>query len=544
MSRHYDRTSHFLIDEGFLGVDPFLPDSNLFTNVEISHDKMSDAARRDEGRAFKFGRMFRKRVPPKGEGATCLEIIGLLELGRAMNEVPQGVGASLGAPKDDIPIPSGYTYLGQFLTHEITFDKTKDLATEEVDNVNLIKQGRSPSLDLDSLYGCGPSHRKHGPAFYKDHARLKEGETHPTKDWDRTITHDVPRGWGDKRRDIEAVIPDPRNDENLLLAQTQVAFIKFHNKVVDQLASEGVAEKDQFRKARELVVRHFQWIILKHFLPLILDVGILDDVVRRAKNGPLNFFKPSDKHGLFMPVEFSAAAFRIGHSMVRGRYEWNFFINTEQLGNASILDLFKRSGFSGDLDNCPRLESKWVIDWRRFYDFRAAGIITNGPDFNRAKRIDTNFNFQLNTVPFYPHPSREAFRPLTARNLIRGFMLGLPTGQDVVAEMKDAGLKADLLPPDDIARGPHEKFLRSYGFHDRTPLWYYILKEADLCGGSCLGPVGGLIVAETIVGIMKYSDHSILKDDWSPTLGGRKEQQVFDMPDMLKYADAINPIGE
>jgi hypothetical protein len=539
MSRHYDRTSHYLIDEGFLGVDPFLPDSNLFTNAEISHDKQAESVRRDEGRAFQFGRMFHKRAAPKDKGAACMELVGLLELGRAMNEVPQGVGAPLGKPKDDASIPSGYTYLGQFLTHEITFNKTDDLTAEEVGDLSTVKQARSPSVDLDSLYGRGPSDKTHGPAFYKDHARLREGETYPTKDWDRTISHDLPRGWGGERKATEAVIPDPRNDENLMLAQTQLAFIKFHNKVVDQLASEGVAEGDQFRRAREQVVRHFQWIVLKQFLPLILDAGVLDEVVRRAKDGPLSFFRPSDRHGLFMPVEFSAAAFRIGHSMVRGRYEWNFFINSEQLGNASVLDLFRRSGFSGDLDNYPRLESKWVIDWRRFYDFRGAGILTDGPDFNRAKRIDTNFNFQLNTVPFYPHPPRESFRPLTARNLIRGFMLGLPTGQDVAAEMKVA-----QIPPDDIARGPHEKFLRSYGFHEHTPLWYYVLKEAELCGGSCLGPVGSLIVAETIVGIIKESEYSILKGDWSPQLGGRRDRKVFDMTDMLEYAEVINPIGE
>lgn len=543
MPRHDSRATHFLVGEGFIDEEPLLPDGNLFAEEAKSAADPSADNRRDADRAFKFGRMFTRRAGPSEPGADCKELIGLLELGRAMNQIPQGVGAVLGQQKDDLPTPSGYTYLGQFLTHEITFDKTSDLATALLD-VDSIEQGRTPSIDLDSVYGRGPTDSTHGPRYYKDHARLKEGETFPTGNWPVQILFDLPRG-ADGPGDIRAVIPDPRNDENLAVSQMHLAFIKFHNAVVQRVADGGAAREEQFEKARALVVRHFQWIVLKHFLPHIIDGNVLDCVVSSAKaHGSPKFFAPSEEHGLFMPVEFSAAAFRLGHSMVRGAYEWNHFHSTEAFGPTPILELFLRGGFSGDLNKKPRLESDWVIDWRRFFDFRELGMFADGPEFNRAKSIDTNFNFQLNTVPAYPHPSKEAFRPLTVRNLIRGFTLGLPTGQEVA----DA-VGVPRIPSDKIALGPHAKLLRDYGFHERTPLWYYILKEAELPegggegygGGRRLGPVGSRIVAEALVGILMWSEYSILRDGWTPTLGDR--DGIFDMADLLKFTKAINPVG-
>lgn len=547
MSRHYDRTAHYLVGEGFVGEDALLPESNLFIKADLPDAGTRDANRLDERRAFKFGRMFFKRSIAAGVEGHYRELNGLLELGSAMNEMPQGLGVALGKRKDDTPIPSGYTYLGQFLTHEITFDETKDLTTDEIADLNVIEQGRTPSIDLDSVYGRGPSDEKHRSLFYQDHARLKVGTTYATSDWNNTIEHDLPRGAG-APGDIRAVIPDPRNDENLALSQTHLAFIRFHNKIVDDLAHAGVAEGEQFERARELVVRHFQWIVLKHFLPKIIDERVLDCVLRSAKahDGMPKFFKPSAEHGLYMPVEFSAAAFRLGHSMVRDSYEWNFFNSSDSFGPTPLLDLFTRGGFSGDLDGFPRLESKWVIDWRRFFDFREAGLLPDSPAVNRAKSIDTNFNFQLNTVPFYPHPSQEAFRPLTVRNLVRGFTLGLPTGQEIAA-----AVGVQVIPPDRLAAGAHAKILASYGFHEQTPLWYYILKEAELPedegyggGGRRLGLVGSRIVAETIVGVIMQSDYSILKDDWTPKLGERKAQNIFDMTDLLKFTGIIDPIGK
>ncbi len=526
MSRHDAPSSYYLVGEGF---EPTLPpEAPLHTEAFHQPDPSAHDSKRDEKREFKFGRLFPRRVVPDEQAAA--EVRGLKALGQAMNNTPNG---------EDSTIPAGYTYLGQFLTHEITFDETEDLATDQIEDLSQVEQGRSPSIDLDSVYGRGPTDCKHGPLFYEDHARLKEGRTFPVHDCNRRIPYDLLRGAAGSD-DIKAVIPDRRNDENLAIAQTHLAFIKFHNKVVDDLPK-SVPEAEQFKAARKTVVRHFQWIVLRHFLPRVIDPGVLECVERSAKAycGP-KFFKPSPTYGLFMPVEFSAAAFRFGHSMVRKDYQWNYFHHSPFRSPMPIMALFRHTGFSGNLGGLRRLAADRVIDWRRLYDFREAGLHTDGPDYNRAKRIGTGFSFKLNEVLLYPHTSQQDFRPLPVRNLIRGFTLGLPTGQDVA---RTVGITP--MTPDEVAAGPHEALLREYSFHERTPLWYYVLKEAERGGGSRLGPVGSRLVAETLVGIIMHSDHSILRGKcWRPHIGPRASQGIFDMVDLLHYIDFVNPVGK
>ena len=490
---------------------------------------------------YKFGRMLGIKDETTGEAA-LLEIIRLTDLGAAANSRQTFFDAAGNPISDDSDIPAGYTYLGQFLAHEIAFDPREVVPTEAVD-VDALRQVRSPALDLDSLYAGGPAAAPPG-TFEADGVRMKVGRTTPSQFWGAVVKHDLlrhPPGDPEHRR---AIIGDNRNDENLVTAQTHLAFIYFHNAVADWV-DQGADAPATFVKVRELVVRHFQWIVLNDFLPRVIDADAMRKVLThvRTQGGQPEFFKPLAGGELYMPVEFSGAAFRFGHSMVRDSYEWNFFHKSEFiLGPARPSDLFEQTGLHGrfigahGLPN-DSLPSDWVINWRHFFDFPGSGVRSN-----KAKKIDTSFNFRLPKTPAPPHS--HSSMPLTTRNLLRGFAYRLPSGQEVADWLGEQKLPDDL-----VARGPHEAVLRTHGYHSRTPLWYYVLKEAETLGrGNRLGPVGSRIVAETLIGLILNSDFSILDPadpagDWKPVLpvlGGG----AFDMPALLSFAKVVNPIGE
>ncbi|MDQ3745785.1 MAG: heme peroxidase family protein [Acidobacteriota bacterium] len=494
--------------------------------------------------AFKFGRMF--ATPAMGlTAADQGEMISALtQLGLCMNDAEKYCqGAAVVAPGDST-IPSGYTYLGQFIAHEITFDNTQGLPAQEPKPEDM----RSPSIDLDSLYGAGPGDEQ-SRQWYDDKnpARLKVGPTQPIDGFDGKFDNDLPRD----PQTGQALIGDPRNDENLAVAQTHVAFIKFHNRVVDALAPTCPPDK-LFERAREEVVRHFQWLILNDYLPTIVDEGVLKSV---RDDGP-RWFKVEKKEDLFMPLEFSAAAFRLGHSMVRKEYQWNIY-HSKQLKPPSmpfgvpLNQLFDQTAFSGGIKSA--LPSDWVIDWRRFFDFpEELGHKPAPTGINMAGKIDTNFDFHLDQIPGFPAqdlpPER---RSITVRNLLRGFALRLPTGEQVAEALGETPLA-----PEEVASGPHGELLSTPIFKGRTPLWYYILKEAELKGfgpdgkpGNRLGHVGSRIVAETLVGLIQNSSLSILKGPaWYPSYGRGElgtESARFGMADLLHFAfgGAVNPIG-
>lgn len=487
--------------------------------------------------ALPFGRMFGRaaRLQP-AEGKALFD--KLIELGLRMNE-PQPAKPG---DRDDSGIPSGYTYLGQFITHEITFDSTNDMLEPGMKP----KNDRTPQIDLDSLYG-GQRGRADRPELYKDHARLKLGLTSYVSPPSEMYECDLLRDSKDKENLRKALIGDKRNDENLTLAQTHVAFVKFHNKVVDTLKAAGHEDTGLFECARRAVTRHFQWLVLYDYLPRIADEEVLDCVRRHG----LRWFKIDGPDGLYMPLEFSVAAFRIGHSMVRASYEWNRY-HPASKGNGApvnILELFTRTGFSPSPGSFPgpngaqqlRLPSDWIIDWRRFYDFSPHGYQNPaGVRLNMASRLDTLLNFRLDQVVGFPDTKLEKMqKAITVRNLLRGFYLGLPSGEEVAQRMGETPLT-----PAQVSDGPHQKLLEDPAFKGRTPLWYYILKEAELAGGTRLGRVGSRIVAETLYGLVRKSPHSILEDpQWRPQFGRRASESKFEMIDLLDFNGDINPLG-
>ena len=264
-------------------------------------------------------------------------------------------------------VPAGFTYLGQFVDHDLTFDKTKVMLGEHVSPSELL-QGRSPSLDLDSLYGAGPQNA--GSAkFYTDDRHLKVGRTAAAGD-PAMDGFDLPRaGTGatkaDKRR---ALIPDFRNDENLAVAQTHLAFIRFHNRLVDSLPASTPAAQ-RFTRARELAVKHYQWMVWHRLPAADLRAGACSTASCPAAARPSR--SSADPTVVpTMPVEFSVGAYRLGHSMIRRAYNWNARFPGEQ---GTLQFLFAFSSTSGDLLGGLRLPSNWIADFRRLYDFSEVG---------------------------------------------------------------------------------------------------------------------------------------------------------------------------
>jgi hypothetical protein len=529
---------------------------------------------------LEFGRMFGRRPRPSADDEKAM-VWKLTRLGYLMNEpAPQPAGA----PRDVSDIPAGYTYLGQFIAHEVTFDDTNDTLEPGIEPHNK----RTPQVDLDSLYGAanGPQHECYKKLYQEDGVHFKIGDTSfvipPKKSFPG---YDLPRDADNKEKiPTRARIADERNDENLAVAQTHVAFLRFHNRVADSLGAEGHADANLFECARREVIRHFQWIIIHDYLPMIVNEDVLKTVLADGFAGRFCLDNPK---GPTMPLEFSAAAFRIGHTMVRARYDWNKYHRAGGpfAGPASVMALFTLTGFRrvrGPFDPLRdgfstafppltptpllTLASDWVIDWRRFYDFSGVeGVAAPPGGLNMSSKLDTNLNFQLDRVQGFPGARMQEMhvegvaadelermqKAIAVRNLLRGFYLGLPTGEEAAEAF---GVPA--LTPEEVSEGPHKGLLQELDLGGQTPLWYYILKEAELKGvnrkgepGNRLGPVGSHIVAETLVGLIRKSKCSILLEpEWRPKFGPAAQKgkpEEFGMTDLLHFAfdGDVNPVG-
>lgn len=452
-------------------------------------------------------------------------------------------------------IPAGYTYLGQFVDHDLTFDATSVALGDSISPAELL-QGRSPTLDLDSLYGAGPRDPV-SAAFYSDERHLKVGTTTRADPDQAMVGFDVPRvgtGSGAQAK-RKALIPDARNDENLVVAQHHAAMIRFHNRVVDTLPA-SVPAFDRFRRARQRVVLHYQWMLRSDYLPRICDSAVVDDVF---SNGRKVFEVGADPFSMpTMPVEFSVAAFRLGHSMVREAYDWNArFPN-----GGGLLDLlFTFSATSGDLGGNPTLPSNWIADWRRLYQFAQIDRTDLNPppgEFNFARRIDTVLADPLSLLPpgSFGGTGSDAGTieaNLAFRNLTRATMLNLASGQQMADFLRNKGVGLTKLTTAQLRDGLGGTTLDGLTpaqldtFLTHTPLWFYVLREAELNNGRLTG-VGARIVAETFHRAMEGSTSSIVRNtEFRPSLGpvaGR-----FRMADLLVFAfqgkkKLLAPLGD
>jgi hypothetical protein len=440
-------------------------------------------------------------------------------------------------------IPSGFTYLGQFVDHDITLDLTS--ISEKQEDPFATTNFRTPRLDLDNVYGLGPDG---SPQLYaRDPGNITQpgpklliGRTVPTPRVAGVFPNDLPRN-----PEGRALIGDHRNDENLLVAQTQLAFLKFHNKVVDKLAAGAnpPAPNKLFAEARKQVTWHYQWMVLHDWVERITETGIVAKILHEGRK----FYRFQKVP--YMPVEFSAAAYRMGHSMVREAYSHNRVFTPGGLTPATLNLEFTFSGLSGGIiggltpppppppPQIPQffsetLPTDWIIDWSRFYEFDPPPPPTQNFLFNHTRKIDPFLIPQLHTLP-------GGGGSLPLRNLQRGVHLGLPSGQDVAHAM---GITA--LTPAEISKGTDGAVAAAQGFDKKTPLWYYILKEAEQkSAGLRLGPVGARLVAEVFIGLVAGDKTSYLSDPtWKPTLPA-KTPGTFLMSDLLRFVDDINPIG-
>jgi hypothetical protein len=405
---------------------------------------------------------------------------------------------------------AGVTFLGQFLDHDMTFDPTSSL--ERQADPEAVNNFRTPALELDHLYGSG---RTASPHLYD---RTSPGSIKFLIDAE--APHDLPRN-----SQNVALIGDPRNDENLIVSQLHLAFLKFHNAVVDVVLDNGDTNPNEaFEEAQQLVRWHYQWVILHEFLPATVGQDLVDDILEKGRQ----FY--DWRHEPFIPVEFSVAAYRFGHSQVRPGYIANFDGDNGQPFVKHIFNakLDHSVPDPDDLSGGKRAPRRF-IDWRTFFNVGPTppGHENLGASPKPNKRIDTKLSstlFELLSIP--PNEPQS----LAQRNLLRHLTFGLPSGQRVAKAMKEEPLsRADLSE------------LKPMGFDEETPLWFYVLKEAELkTQGRRLGPVGGRIVAEVFIGLLEGDRMSYLRQDpyWTPTLG---EDGDFKMADLLRFAGVAPP---
>jgi Animal haem peroxidase len=384
----------------------------------------------------------------------------------------------------DATVAAGWPFFGQFIAHDITADRSPIGHRSDPDQ---IENFRTPRANLEGVYGAGPVG---SPYLYDkdDPAKLLLGEG----------GHDVPRN----HQGI-ALLGDQRNDVHLFMSQMQVAFIGMHNRLVDWLREDGVAEAEVFEAARRGATWHYQWVILDEFLPLLVGPELVSELLEDA--GTL--FTPGDDP--YIPFEFADAAYRYGHSQVRDSYLVN-----RDFGPVPVFP---------DLMGFGAVPLEHAIDWTLQFDVPGDGSA------QRAKKIDGRLPSSLIALPheISGEEAGSAYSSLANRDLERGQMTGLPSGEAVAREMGIEPLSEEQIG------------LRAAGWEGETPLWLYILKEAEaLHEGDRLGPVGGRIVSEVLVGIIDADPESFRSVDrtWRPTLPSH-EPGRFGIADILVPAE-------
>jgi hypothetical protein len=525
-----------------------------------------------EGR---FGFMF-KNQPPHPASDLLLKDLGL-----TMEEQPVISGT---VTKDDNdrfnenPNPaltSGFTFVGQFVDHDITFDTTP-LDQQQADP-NATTNFRTPRYDLDAIYGLGPNQN---PQLYDPNDRDKfliEKRPYSTIRNDSLqtpgVVYDVPRDASGK-----AIIADPRNDQTLIILQMHVAMQMFHNRLVDYVRSLMVPRAAVFESARRLARWHYQWMVTHDFLPAIVGKAMADSVYKEVLTGVpiinIKYYKPTNPLGRpFIPVEFAVAAYRFGHSITRPRYTVQDYVAVKVDPNTGekVVDpvtgeyvyvtvevkgvpLFEPQPGDNNLNGSRLLPARLRIQWSKF--FNQAG---KSPTARPVRQFDASLANPLFQLPLSVQPDTNSPSLLSQRNLLRGRKMGLPSGQQVARLMGVTPLSNAQLSQNhriqvtvpivgnvvNVEREYDEEnaslkgTLAKLEFAGEAPLWFYILKEAELVGkGRQLGPVGGRIVAEVLVGLLQkdLNSYLYLNAAWKPAPPIAPARGQFTMADLLKYA--------
>lgn len=460
----------------------------------------------EEGRGY--GRLF----PIRGANGDLKEP-GVLEQSSRFNDL-DALGRTMveegepDHPAGDSELPAGYTYLGQFIDHDITWDTTTTLG-RKIRSDGELENARTPDLDLDSVYGAGPvrSPQLYNLPYLRVGRRIGEDGL-PRFDLLRTAGA---RRFGPGGGRPVAILGDPRNDENVVIAQLHAAFVAFHNRTVDILVARqsgararfcehehcdthGMAGRlpdnikfQIFETARDHVIHYYHRVIMEDYLPRLIGERRVVDILRRGRD----FYYPDgfrNRGGRpvepTIPVEFAAAAFRFGHSQVRNYYTLSSGVRVNIFGD-------KDAG-TGQRAFEP-VSSRYVIDWRYFFDIAA----TPPQGFNYARRVDPMVTRALHRLGSAGAVGVEDVWSLPARNLVRGRTWHLPVGQDVAERVLPAlherGVLGQLGPGPRVQRGERgapwqaymlapDKRTRHFLGEEGTPLWYYVLQEAAIFG--------------------------------------------------------------
>jgi hypothetical protein len=446
----------------------------------------------DTGR---YGRMFPATATP----VILREEDGLRRLGAAMMD---------SVPSDKFGTFAGMTYFGQFIDHDLTLDNTKleerDVEPSQVPNLHAAR------LDLKLVYGAGLA-----DSVLYDGDRLKIGATGPISgtEFPGGTLRDIGRN---EQKEPLWADPDHRNLENLMVMQIHVLFMQFHNAALKQIDDERFRdlplEGSAFQRTQQLVRWHYQWLVRNYFLPAVGLHRVVQDVWR----------EPGiqwEEGGLFIPAEFSLAAFRFGHSMVRDSYSVNCHHK-----NVPLVDLMGHDRKLGPLGE------DWLFEWGRLFPGlrRSSGRMAPNSAINTAL-VSALHQLDDPRRRLHNPPSAMETQPhLSARTLLRGARASLPTGQEVAQKLVNKG----LLDTSQVLTGPQlaarvdstndssGEVLTEISMLDRTPLYYYLLKEAEVHGfeNHTLGPAGTRIVAEVIERVLRADPKSYLNAigiDWN-----------------------------
>jgi hypothetical protein len=386
----------------------------------------------------------------------------LRALGRAGGLCDCGDGddspSSLGAEA------AGWPFFGQFVAHDITADRSS--IRRHVDPLEL-RNARSPQLNLECLYGDGPI--GHPYLFRRDDpAKLLLGA-----------------GGDDVQRNAEgtAIIGDPRNDSHVFMSQMHLALARAHNAFVDRARAADVHEAQVFDHAARELRWHYQSVILREFMPRLIG-GML---TQQILNGDRRYYRPRGEP--FIPLEFADGAYRYGHSQIRHAYR----INRE----SAAVPIFP------DLMGFRPIRAEHRVDWTLLFDRQGCAPA------QRAKKLDGRLVRALIALPasMTAATDPDELHSLATRDLERGQGVGLPSGEAVARLLGETPLSAAEIGAADA------------GWPGETPLWYYVLREADVrTGGDRLGPVGGRIVGEVLVGLLDHDPSSVrhAPPAWAP----------------------------
>ena len=426
-------------------------------------------------REDRFGRMF-PDLPP-----AYIAQPKLTELGALGGPMDGGTGK-----KRTKTVAVGQIFFGQFVDHDITLDASTSFQ-RVVQDPGEVPNVRSPTLDLDCVFGLGPEAQ---PYLYAQDATFGGAKllTGADSGAGGLADSDLARSANGR-----AIIGDPRNDENRIISQLQLAMIRFHNHVCDTLnAEDGLTGGHLFEEARRITTWHYQWNVVMDFLVSICGGAVVEDILtcgRKYYCGGIPY----------IPVEFSVAAYRFGHSMIPQK------IQIQKNGaNHDLFGAILGGGFN------PLGDPDAVVD------FHEVLFTPANRSVQKAERLDTKLASILLALPFIQPPVNNS---LAERNLLRGNTFLLPGGDKIAEHM---GRPADEL--DEV-----RDLVESMGASRKgVPLWLYLLAEAEKIGreelngnfskGEGLGPVGARIVAETIIGLLELDDHSFLgtNRNWSP----------------------------